>query len=230
MTKFLVLFIILLAPLALFAETEEAFFEYSCNSDNAYSEKDSEYVLTKLQLEYSKTKMFESQFTQKSYLASLDIQEMSSGNVYYAKPGKMLWKYLDPEKQEFLIKDNTYWYFQEDLNQLMIDEFRDVAISDLPVSFLLGLGNLKDNFTIESACKFDKSSNLLILKPKKEEELVSLKILISKNFPSVVHIEHLGGNKTQIFLNTINKRPKLKEETFVINAPEGTDVIDSRKS
>lgn len=188
-------------------------------------------IIAKVQEEYSRTKVLEGSFFQDSFNAALEISEVATGRFYFSTSGKMKWEYETPKKQVFLMRDRTVWFYQEDEKQLLIDNYDKVLVSDIPLSFLLGIGNLEKDFVVVSACKTPDGS-VIELKPasSKSESLSGFKLLISSSsyFPAGASVVDAGGNVTSILLNGVEAKSSFSESTFETKFPGGIDVQDKR--
>ena len=196
------------------------------------SDKEAEALMDQVQKKYTSINTVQAEFLQTSYLAAVDTAEGSSGQVWLVKPGKMKWHYDVPEEQTFLMVGETLYYHQPLDNQVMIQNFKDAVLTDLPVAFLLGIGDLRKDFILQSACR---SSNGIVLKlkqakQKSQDELEGFSLLIDTtiSFPSGAEILHVGGNKTSILLEKINLQEKIADSVFKAEFPKGTDINDMR--
>ena len=190
-------------------------------------------LLDRVQRKYATVKALRAGFTQHSYLAAMDTAELSSGTVWFQKPGRMKWIYREPEEQIFLVRDETLWFYQAVERQVMIHEFKEVLLTDLPVAFLMGIGDLRKDFELRSACR-NQDGIVLELKPgkgrKTKDELQGFKLLIDRatNFPKGAEVVHVGGNSTTILLDDIQFEPPLDPKLFEPEFPKGTDINDMR--
>jgi outer membrane lipoprotein carrier protein len=170
-------------------------------------------------------------FIQDSYMAALDVSERSSGEMVFVKPGRMRWDYRSPEEQTFLVRDTTVWFYQPQAKQVLIDEFRDVLISDLPVAFLMGLGGLSDKFEVARAC-VDGAGVVFELRPRGAGADEGLKGFIlkvdEKRLPVGARVVDVGGNETTIFLTDRKPNLEVAESLFKAEFPAGTDINDQR--
>jgi outer membrane lipoprotein carrier protein len=193
-------------------------------------------ILAKVQEGYSKIESLQGGFVQESYVAALDEGEESSGAMVFAKPGKMRWSYKAPRAQEVVIRDEELWMYQPDKGQVMIDSVGKVLMSALPVSFLMGLGNLTQDFELVSACN-GKEGPILSLVPMdktgREEALEGFVLLVDrdKNLPKGAKINSVGGNVTAIlFENQQVNKSSVDSGRFVLEYPKGVDILDRRKT
>ena len=198
---------------------------------NALSENEGQRVLNSAQSAYSNLGSMNSYFKQVSYMAAMDLSESSSGSVWFKKPGRMKWEYTQPDQQSFVVRDETVWFYQKELSQVTVSNFRDILISDAPVAFLMGLGDLKEEFLLQKACA--GSETILELTPKKGHEgnLKSFSLIVDNQMylPLGAQIVDIGGNKTEIYFINTQFNQAINEAVFSSNFPRGTDVNDQRK-
>ncbi len=187
-------------------------------------------LLSRIQLQYDNVKSLRAEFDQISFMAALDERDISSGTVWYKRPGKMRWHYRVPEEQIFITKDKSLWLYQPVSNQVIVDAFEDVLVSDLPVSFLLGLGDLKKDFTVKSACETSEgiAINLLPVNPDKNLGKFSLLVSRTSYFPVGAKITDIGGNETIIVFNNSSINEEIGDKLFDPSFPKGTDIDDRR--
>lgn len=188
-------------------------------------------ILYDVQTAYGSVSSLEATFVQDSYLAALDVSERSSGTMIYERPGRMRWEYTAPEPQSFVVRDGTVWFYQPRERQVLIDEFRDVLISDIPVSFLMGLGQLTKDFSVLRAC-VSGGSTVLELKPSGAEGGEQLQgfilVVDEKRLPLGARVTDVGGNTTAIRLADRKLNRTIPADSFQVTIPPGTDVNDQR--
>jgi len=229
----LLLFMSLLCVSPVLAESEK----FQCDFDSQLSTSEADKVLQSVQKRYADISSFRANFNQSSYMAALEVSEESNGEVMFKRPGMMKWHYLSPSEQVFIMKGNTLWLHQIAENQLLIDSMQEVFISDLPVSFMMGIGNLSESFNIKEACKSSKNTENYLLELEQRagdtsdgRELSSFKLLVSEKdfFPIGALIRDIGGNSTGILFSSVEAGIELDEDIFSVNVPPGTDVQDRR--
>lgn len=190
--------------------------------------------LSKIQSTYAALNKFKVKFNQNSFLAALDFSEASSGDIYFKQEANMRWIYKTPEEQEFLIKDNKFYFYQKQDEQVLVQDLDDVLSSDAPIAFLFGIGNLTSDFNFERACKSSDGQFIFVLTPKVKAEVASYRELIIKNsksyYPEIIQVHHIGGNITAVKLVGYKENVELSDRDFVLDVPKGVDIIDKRKS
>lgn len=232
--SFVTILIGLLPVCAAAAETESL----KCAHDGKLNPAQAKAALQKAQEAYSALLNMKAGFRQESYLAALETSEASSGKLYFQKPGKMRWDYELPEEQVFLIVDQTLWYYQAYDRQLVIDKFSKFLISDLPVAFILGIGDLGKSFDLEYACRNSDGGTLFGLKPKQnkittggsDQGLNKFELLVDSksSLPSAARIYDLAGNINTFIFEDMQSESTVPEERFLPDFPDGVDIDDRR--
>lgn len=193
------------------------------------SKEQAENLLGRLQKRYQEIKTLESKFLQRSYLKSLDLAERSSGELALEIPGKLRWQYEAPEEQTFLLLNDRFQLYQPTESQLLIQDASKFFLSDIPVSFLLGLGSLLENFQIQQACEQGEMATFYLTPNNvRDEKLKSLALSFSPKelVPTVAKILDSEGNETSVVLFSKRIGEELKTETFTLKVPDGTDIQD----
>lgn len=198
----------------------------------------SNLALDSLQSRYSNVQTLTASFSQLSKNAALDMTETSSGSVQFKKPGMMRWDYSEPEKQVLTLNKNEVRFYQESENQGFIDNVSQVLLSDLPVSFLAGIGNIKDSFNLISGCN-GSDGTILTLSPKQkttgqnsgkieEAKIKELKIIVedSSFLPKGASVLDSSDNETAILLSKLFIGEEIKDSSFTFNFPRGADVVN----
>lgn len=212
---------------------------FSCPANDDLSIERAREILSKVQGRYSGIDTLHGDFRQDSYVAALDEQESSSGEMWFGKPGKMRWVYTKPRPQVVVINESTLWLYQPENQQVVIDDIGNVLLSSLPVSFMMGLGNLARDFDLKGGCQGPEGVVLQLVPHKKGEKdeaadaLEGFDLLVdgAQFLPKGAKISSLGGNTTAIvFSNLSTKAPAQDSRRFVLEYPKGVDVMDRRLS
>src|SRR5262247_4359485 len=133
----------------------------------AAESRSADQIVDSLQKNYDTTADFTADFRQETEVKTLNRTLKSSGKLSFKRPGKMLWRYDEP-KGQFVLADGKYLYFyQPEQNQVIKSPLKNAFRGDIPLSFLLGLGNLKKDFN--AALKSTEENNYILrLEPKGE--------------------------------------------------------------
>src|SRR2546428_2609976 len=190
--------------------------------------KNADAIVDSLQKNYEATVDFVADFRQETEVKTLNRNLKASGQVSFKRPGKMLWRYEEPKGQFVLADGKSLDFYQPEQNQIIKSPLKNAFRSDVPLSFLLGIGNLKKDFksTLKSG---DEKQYTLRLEPKNESGGFS-EILLGVGKPSFdilwVSVRDATGNLTTIHLSGMRKAVGLKDSLFTLQIPKGADVVE----
>ena len=185
-------------------------------------------IIDRLQKNYDATADFVADFSQETEVKTLNRTLKSVGKVSFKRPAKMLWRYDEP-KGQFVLADGKHLYFyQPEQNQVIKSPLKNAFRGDIPLSFLLGLGNLKKEFnaTLKST---DENSYVLRLEPKGESGGFSeILLAVSKSSADIlwVSIRDAAANLTTIRFSGMRKGVGLNDSVFQVQIPSGADVVE----
>jgi chaperone LolA len=192
------------------------------------SEKSNEQLLERLQRNYDATTDFTADFRQETEVKTLNRRLKAFGRVTFKRPGKMLWRYEEP-KGQFALADGKHLYFyQPEQNQIIKTPLKNAFRSDIPLSFLLGMGNLKKDF-VASLKSTDENVHVLRLEPKAESGGFS-EIFLTVNRESFdiigASVRDAAGNLTTVAFSNLRKGVGVNDCLFALRVPDGVDVVE----
>ncbi len=169
----------------------------------------------------------------KQFYYSTGVQEplLGQGQLFIRRPDRMRWEYNSPEKQIFVVKEDKFWlYFPED-NQLI----RNATESEVQESEILGL--LSGNFSILERYQVEfnpfpsqkKKVYQLKLTPREESQFSYLLLEIdSKNWmiAKAIFFEPIGS-KLEYHFERVRIDEKIPEEIFDIKIPPDCEIIEA---
>lgn len=188
-------------------------------------------LLELIENRYQQITMFKSKFVQQSYFIGADEWQESKGNLSFKKPGKMNWQYFAPDEQTFVSNSDVVYWYQPKEKQVTIRNITSAFSSEIPLSFLLGVGELTKDFSVLENCETEDGTMLKLDPNKKSDSLNQFYLLVNKNdyFPKGARIIDSGGNETKVKFLEIDKEVNLSENIFNFEIPKGTDIIDQRQ-
>ncbi|HEX2228707.1 MAG TPA: outer membrane lipoprotein carrier protein LolA [Candidatus Binatia bacterium] len=187
-----------------------------------------EAIVDRLQRNYDATNDFVADFQQETEVKTLNRTLKSSGKVFYKRPGKMLWRY-DTPKDQFVLADGKHLYFyQPEQNQIIKSPLQNAFRSDVPLSFLLGLGNLKKDFnpTLKAT---EEQQYVLRLEPKADAGGYSDVLMgVSRSTFDIlwVSVRDGAGNLTSIRFSDMRKGAGVNDALFKLQIPTGADIVE----
>lgn len=190
--------------------------------------KSADAIVDRLQKNYDATLDFVADFRQDTEVKTLNRSLKAWGKLSFKRPGKMLWQYDQP-KGQFVLADGHYLYFfQPEQNQIIKSPLKNAFRTDIPLSFLLGIGNLKKDFN--AALKTtDDTQYVLRLEPKGDSGGFGEILLgVGKNSADIlwISVRDASSNLTTIRFSGIRKGVGLKDSLFNLQIPNGVDVVE----
>jgi len=190
--------------------------------------KEEERVIEGLQKNYDSAVDFMADFRQETEVKTLNRNLKAWGKVYFKRPGKMLWRYDEPKGQLVLADGKSLYYYQPEQQQVIKSPLKNAFRSDIPLSFLLGIGNLKRDFRL-SLKGLEQQHYVLQLHPKNESGRFG-EILLGLERQAFdiawARIRDAAGNITTIRFSGIRKGIGLKDSLFRLQLPDGVDVVE----
>jgi len=184
---------------------------------------------------YDKLSDLQADFRQKSFSQTLNTTTEAKGKLYFKKPNLMKWDYESPEKQLYVINQKDFfWYVPEDA-QVVKRKASTVLQDTTPLSFLAGLGNLRQSFIIslpdEGAKPNDSAASIILLNllPKRAQasmKKMQLKLKAQSLEISGIILIDPYGNTNEIDFFNVRLNQGLSESIFRFTPPKGVDVIE----
>ena len=190
--------------------------------------QDAQAVVRGVQQRYDATGDYSARFRQTTEYRTLNRRIEGKGRVYFSKPGRMLWRYDEPAGQ-FVLSDGRHLYFYQPVERQVIKTAFGAAFrSDLPLSFLLGIGDLTRDFRAELT-DGSGDAHVLELSPRKPDTGVR-EVLLSVDPGAYdirqVRIEDAAGNRWTFRFEDIRHGAGLDPSLFRLKAPEGVDIVE----
>jgi outer membrane lipoprotein carrier protein len=185
-------------------------------------------IVDRLQQNYEATADFIADFHQETEVKTLNRTLKTTGRLSFKRPGKMLWRYQEP-KGQFVLADGNYLYFyQPEQNQVIKSPLKNAFRGDIPLSFLLGLGNLKKDFNA-TLVTTEVAQYILRLEPKVEAGGYSEILLgVGRTSPDIlwVSVRDAANNLTTLRFSSMRKGVGLTDDLFKVEIPSGADVVE----
>lgn len=190
--------------------------------------KSADAIVDALQKSYDATTDFTADFRQETEVKTLNRSLKAWGKVSFKRPGKMLWRYDEP-KGQFVLADGQFLYFyQPEQNQIIKSPLKNAFRTDIPLSFLLGIGNLKRDFNAEIKATDENQYVLRLLSKGDSGGFGEILLGVNKNSADIVwaSVRDASGNLTTIRFSGMRKGVGLKDPLFTLKIPDGADVVE----
>jgi len=185
-------------------------------------------IAQRLQARYDSTRNFRADFRQETTIASVGQGEEAFGTVVFMKPGRMHWEFQTPQRQSIIADGTTLWIYQPDDRQVLKAPFNAAFASTTPVSFLTGVGRIKDDFTVQPDPRGCNAQRLYVkLVPKGDQNLGTLTVAVTRPSYDIVEaaITDPVGNLTTLSFSNVSRNVELGDDEFRFVVPDGTDVV-----
>lgn len=184
-------------------------------------------LVDRIQQQYNQADDLCADFTQEAYNQAVGRTQKAKGKVYLKKPNLMRWDYEDPDLQHFIIDGEIFWWYTPQNNQVIKQPASATFDSKIPLSFLGGVGNLRQDFHISYAEEVSKKGwQALLLSPKKTMGNLKQLIMEVEGFEiRRVSMQDAFGNKTTILLSNMRINQNMTVDRFRFVPPPGVQVI-----
>ena len=186
----------------------------------------------RVQARYDGIRDLAADFEQESRSASFGGQPLMNGDikrgqVAFAKPGRMRWRYAEPEPSLVVSDGTTMWIHDVEGGTATRLEVTAGFLSGAALQFLLGDGKLLDTFEVEAE-RCDDARVELTLRPLEDASYERLGLVADAKTGDILEtsVVDLFGNVTVIRFSGMEVDESPPDETFTFDPPEGVELID----
>jgi len=184
-------------------------------------------VVDRIQDHYQHTESFSAKFTED--LTGVGRPKLTrSGQVFYQRPGKMRWEFMEPQKETVVSDGHKLYDFQPDLNQVVELPLERAFRSAAPLAFLLGIGNMRRDFTASLPLSTPTDGLVHVtLIPKGGGDRIEMGLDPSTYNLMTVKVTDALGNTTSIHFSAVRTNIQLADTLFNFQVPPGADVVQA---
>jgi outer membrane lipoprotein carrier protein len=189
---------------------------------------DPQEILTSVRKKYETIRDAEIHFTQRTTFPQSTLEQHAKGMLYLKKEHKYR---IETEDQTVVTDGETVWSYSAASRQVLIDRFK---LSDRSFSPERILGGSTDEYaaTVRGREKAGNTECIVLrLIPRGEGSLVSsLRLWVdpSEWLVRMAEITDVNGKVTTYTVSDIKVNPGLSDSRFVMQIPEGAEVVDMR--
>ncbi len=222
-----VVIVFALATVSVTAAAEEA--------DEEGDELSAEELAERIQHFYGETEDFQAAFLQEYTDIAAGETSRSRGRVYFKKPGMMRWDYYRADRNErdrLLVSDgDTFWVYEYEYQQVFQQCLED---SQLPIAlqFLMGEGELLEEFDVELSEDSTAKRPTLELVPKEPTaDYKKLEFVINPETFEVSKTTLFDpyGNSNEIDFRNSSVNQNISADSFDFEPPEGARELNPDK-
>ena len=188
-------------------------------------------ILSEMDQAYRGLRSYRAEFEQESELKTFDRKTLASGKVYFLKPNKMRWSYVQPAPREVYLSGEQIEIYLPDLNQVILQTLNDAVPGLASARLFMGVEELVTSFSVslDSSDTSVENAYCLRLTPKKDEPLSVEEILLwvgRKDFlPLRTESQDVLGNLTILSFRNAEVNVSLPEDLFHLKIPPNAEVI-----
>jgi outer membrane lipoprotein carrier protein len=188
-------------------------------------------LVDRMQSFYEKTDDFTASFRQEYTYKAFKRTQTSTGLVTFKKPGLMRWEYAKPSPKSFVLAGEKVYAYDPEAMTLTKASINTHQLS-ASVTFLWGRGKLADEFDISRAeCKACKGPLLELDPVKPDPRFKQIRLEVDPKTAQVVQstVVDPDGSENAIRFSDLKTNTGVGPDTFKLNPPEGTQIVDLTK-
>lgn len=151
----------------------------------------------------------------------------SSGEVIFAKPGRMRWSYTEPEPSLVVSDGEWLWIYDPTAREAQKLPVNGGAMSGAAVQFLLGDGRIERDFHVTADACSESEARLTLL-PREPATYEKLRLVVDPRSGELKESEvvDLLGNVTRVAFHDVRTNAGTRPEQFEFEPPEGVETIE----
>jgi outer membrane lipoprotein carrier protein len=183
-------------------------------------------ALGKVEQRYNRAKTMQLAF-QQSLTGGPGLARTETGDLFLAKPGRMLWRYKTPMGKLFLVDGKFVWFYTPTSKRVEKSPVKESDDLRAPLAFLLGQLDFKRFFdTFRSK---QEGANLRIsARPKSKRAPYSEVEFVITPASEISNLRVLGldGSVMEFAFSGLQANPKLEASLFTFQPIAGADVVE----
>lgn len=188
--------------------------------------KISDRVIDGVHAFYKDARDLRARFTQKYTYTVYGRTQVSSGRVFFKKPGMMRWDYQKPTPKVFVADGKELWVYEPEENQAFR---RKLGSSQLPVAlaFMAGTGDLRQEFNITVQTNVPSHFTLELVPKLNEGDYKKVVLTVDRKTYAVQTstVVDAVGNINRVEFIGMKTNVGLKDQGFNFSPPAGVRVI-----
>ena len=185
-------------------------------------------IADKVQVVYDSVRDFTASFTQEYTSVSMGSTRSSQGQVFFKKPGKMRWDYAGPNERYMISDGEQLWVYEPEFAQYYNQSLEG---SQLPsaLRFLMGEGNLRDEFAIRIFKQDDEKITLELVPKQRSSQFARLHFVIDAEGFNVIETTVFDalGNRNRLSFQQVRQNVGLPDSGFQFSPPAGTTRVEA---
>jgi outer membrane lipoprotein carrier protein len=187
-------------------------------------------LVDRLQRHYQATTSFTAQFVE-TLSNPGGPPRQRTGRVFYRKPGMIRWEFAAPEPETIVADGATLFDYDPGLNQVVEMPLKKAFDNRSAAAFILGVGNLKRDYTISVPAESSKDGLIhLVATPKDGGNKIELGLDSKTLNITTLRIVDGLGNSTALQFSDIARNVAVDDGLFKFAPPAGADIVNGAPS
>jgi outer membrane lipoprotein carrier protein len=178
-----------------------------------------------LQRHYEDTDSFTAKFTETLTSANGTTRERS-GTVAYRKSGRIRWEFVGGQPETIVADGVRLYDYDPGLNQVIEMPLKDAFKSRGAAAFILGVGNLKRDFTARPSptATIDGLKHLVVT-PRDGGDKIDLGVDSKSLNIMTLRVTDALGNTLLVKLSDLQRNQPVDDSLFNFVPPPGADIV-----
>jgi outer membrane lipoprotein carrier protein len=161
--------------------------------------------------------------TYRSGVMGREIRE--TGSLWLKRPGRMLWRYEEPEQKTFLSDGQRYWFYVPADRQVVVrDQAGDKSLPTLLLSQGADLVSQFDESLVAGAPAGRHRLELVPRKPDPEVQRIVIEIDDAGRI-LVIDVLDAQANRSRFTFDAIRENVGVPDKLFRFETPAGVEVV-----
>ncbi|MEL6870588.1 MAG: outer-membrane lipoprotein carrier protein LolA [Pseudomonadota bacterium] len=169
---------------------------------------------------------YTAQFSQAVYddTGALKRDGRATGSVVIGRPGKFVWKYLEPYEQHLIADGSNLWSWDVDLDQISVRAQRE-ALGQSPAQVLSGTIDALEAFDYQGALEQDGALVVQLAGRDQQSDFRVMRLAFRDEVLVGMRIGDSLGQTTDIQFTDVQINTQIAPDTFEFVPPDGVDVV-----
>jgi len=161
----------------------------------------------------------------------LNRKTSAEGHLYLKRERMARWEYTKPEEQLFVSDGKTVYFYVPADKQVNKDAVKDTLDDRMPLMFLLGRSNLRNEFTsfiLLNQKPYFEGTKVVRMVPKRKTDLKDLIMEVDPQSFQIrrLILEHMDDSRSEFIFSNIRTNTGLKASQFEFKVPPGVQVVE----
>ncbi len=192
-------------------------------------------VVQRVDESYAKIQDLQGTFTQETIIEGFATGFESTGQFFLKKPGLLRWDYLQPSEEMIYVDGDAVMMYVPEHQQVVKGTLTQIAASKGPLSLLLGVGKLAEQFIVSEAADTSQEQTdvpRIILVPKPDGDTApTIKEIELHVFPDSYLIQDMtivdaNGNISRVRFDHLQVNQGLSDDLLKFTLPPDVVVVD----